>query len=216
MALPQPVILTDASLKISKDQTTANLTELACLANHIELSPDTTLTTLDTMCGTRDYPGSVKWTLVATLYQSFDPLGTEEVLSGAVAAGAPIPFEVVPYKGRLGGATNPRYSGTLIPQDYSPINGDAGDASTVELEWSLVQAPTKNVTTQAKSTTATAGTPGAFTPAGSAVPNLAAMSAAPAVTASPATAWTTGQYVATLDGLYCSWNGTAWVAGARP
>ena len=96
MAEPMPLILTDASLKISNDGTAAGLTELACVANHIEISPDVTVTTLDTMCGTKDYPGTVKWSLVATLYQSFDPDATEDTLSAAVALGAPTPFEVIP------------------------------------------------------------------------------------------------------------------------
>jgi len=53
--------------------------------------------------------------------------------------------------------------------------------------------------------------PGTFTPPGAMAPaNLAAMSS---VTASPATAWTTGQYVTLGDGSTAHWNGTAWVAG---
>jgi hypothetical protein len=137
-----PLILTDASIKI-------NDTELACLANHVELSPDTTITTLDTMCGSRDYPGTVKWSLIATLYQSFDVDATEDVLSAAVTAyqtaGTPATFEVIPYKDRPVAADNPSWSGEVIPQDYSPINGDAGDASTVELEWSLTAPPVKSI-----------------------------------------------------------------------
>jgi hypothetical protein len=56
--------------------------------------------------------------------------------------------------------------------------------------------------------------PGTFTPPGAMAPaNLAAMSG---VTASPATAWTTGQYVVLGDGSQAHWNGTAWVAGVAP
>jgi hypothetical protein len=143
MAEPLPLILTDASLKIDD-------TELACVANHIELSPDTTVTTLDTMCGSKDYPGTVKWSLIATLYQSFDVDATEDVLSAAVAAykaaGTLPTFEIIPYKSRPVAADNPSWTGELIPQDYSPINGDAGDASTVELEWSLAGVPDKSIT----------------------------------------------------------------------
>ena len=139
MAEPLPLILTDASLKI-------NDVELACVANHIELSPDVTITTLDTMCGSKDYPGVVKWSLVATLYQSFDPLATEETLSAAVDAGVPVPFEIIPYKSQPVSLTNPSWTGEVIPQPYSPINGDAGDASTVELEWSLAGVPVKSTT----------------------------------------------------------------------
>lgn len=139
MAEPLPLILTDASLKI-------NDVELACVANHIELAPDVTITTLDTMCGSKDYPGVVKWALVATLYQSFDLAATEETLSAAVDGGVPVSFEIVPYKSQPVSATNPSWSGEVIPQPYSPINGDAGDASTVELEWSLAGPPVKSIT----------------------------------------------------------------------
>ena len=145
MPEPLPLILTDASLKISADGTDVGLNELACVANHIELSPDISITTLDTMCGSKDYPGTVKWSLVATLYQSFDADATEDTLSAAVALGTPTPFEIIPYKSQAVSQTNPKWSGMVIPQPYSPINGDAGDASTVELEWSLDGAPTKDI-----------------------------------------------------------------------
>ena len=138
MAEPLPLILTDASLKIDGN-------ELACVANHIELAPDVSITTLDTMCGSKDYPGTVKWSLVATLYQSFDAAATEETLSAAVDGGVPVPFTILPYKSQPVSATNPSWSGELIPQPYSPINGDAGDASTVELEWSLAGPPVKSI-----------------------------------------------------------------------
>jgi HK97 family phage major capsid protein len=60
-------------------------------------------------------------------------------------------------------------------------------------------------------TGATAGSPGTFTPAGAASPpNLAAMTG---IAATPATAWTTGQYVILGDASNAYWNGTAWVAG---
>jgi hypothetical protein len=68
-------------------------------------------------------------------------------------------------------------------------------------------------------TGATAGTPGTWTPAGSTPPASVAdlQAGVPnAVTASPATAWTTGQYVQTATPLAAGrafWNGTAWVAG---
>lgn len=61
-------------------------------------------------------------------------------------------------------------------------------------------------------TGATAGTPGSFTPANSYGPeDLAGLSG---TTASPTTAWTTGQYVTLGDGSTAHWTGTAWAAGA--
>lgn len=60
-------------------------------------------------------------------------------------------------------------------------------------------------------TSAVAGAPGHTNPANSYAPlNLAGLSG---VTASPTTAWTTGQYIRLRDGSTAHWNGTAWVAG---
>ena len=71
-------------------------------------------------------------------------------------------------------------------------------------------------------TGATAGIPGSWTPAGAKPPaSPAALSQGNPVTvvASPATAWTTGQYVQTATaGLpgRATWSGSAWVSGAAP
>jgi hypothetical protein len=54
---------------------------------------------------------------------------------------------------------------------------------------------------------------GSFTPAGASPPaNFAALTG---VTASPATAWTSGQYVLLGDGSRANWSGTAWAVGAH-
>ena len=140
---PMPLILTNASIKI-------NGTELACVATHVELSPDTSVTTLDTMCGSKDYPGVVKWSLIASLIQSFDVGATEDVLSEAVATykldGSPVTYEIAGYRDRPVGVDNPSWSGEAIPKDYGPINGDAGDASSIDIEWSCTAEPTKSTT----------------------------------------------------------------------
>lgn len=61
-------------------------------------------------------------------------------------------------------------------------------------------------------TGATAGTPGTYTPANSYGPaNFASIGA---LTASPNTAWTTGQRIVLRDGSLARWSGTAWVVGA--
>jgi hypothetical protein len=78
---------------------------------------------------------------------------------------------------------------------------------------STYQAPTPGWSNKPPTATgATAGTPGTWTPAGAVVPaNLAAMSG---ITASPATAWTTGQRMVLGDASLVHWSGTAWVVGA--
>jgi hypothetical protein len=66
-------------------------------------------------------------------------------------------------------------------------------------------------------TGATAGIPGTFTPPGSTPPaNVAGMTG---IVASPATPWTSGQFVQTLTAGAAgraSWSGTNWVSGAAP
>jgi len=64
-------------------------------------------------------------------------------------------------------------------------------------------------------TGATAGTPGTWTPSGSAP--AASPAGMTGIVASPTSAWTTGQYVQTATagtGGRTFWNGTAWMAGA--
>ena len=141
-----PLILTDASIKLSKTADTTGLVELACDASHVEISPDTSVTTVDTFCGSTDYPGITKWSLILTLIQSFDLDATEEVLSAAVALGEPVPFQIAGYKTPPVSATNPAWIGKVMPAPYSPINGDAGEVSTIELEWAITEGPTKITT----------------------------------------------------------------------
>jgi hypothetical protein len=63
-------------------------------------------------------------------------------------------------------------------------------------------------------TGANAGTPGAATPANSYLP--ADVDDMDGITASPATNWTSGQYVRLSDGSDAYWDGTEWVAGRHP
>jgi hypothetical protein len=66
-------------------------------------------------------------------------------------------------------------------------------------------------------TGATAGSPGSFTPSGASLPaDLAALNAA-SVTATPSSAWTTGQHVVLGDDSHAHWDGSApWVVGDAP
>jgi hypothetical protein len=76
--------------------------------------------------------------------------------------------------------------------------------------------------TSALATGATAGAPGAWTPAGATPPPTVAKLVAKDpidVKASPATAWAQGQYVQTATAGapgQAHWSGSAWVAGPKP
>jgi hypothetical protein len=70
-----------------------------------------------------------------------------------------------------------------------------------------------------RATGATAGIPGAWTPPGSQVPPNPAAVTSWGVVASPATPWTSGQFVQTgVAGAAgrVTWTGSAWVGGAAP
>jgi hypothetical protein len=65
-------------------------------------------------------------------------------------------------------------------------------------------------------TGATAGTPGTWTPSGSTPPANAAGATSASITATPGTAWTTGQYVQGSTagvGGEMNWTGSAWASG---
>jgi len=136
-----PVILVDPVLTIDG-------ADLKCVMSHIEITPDVTTIEVKTSCGVREYPGTIKWTLKASLYHSYDPQGTNEVLTAAVEGGVPVPFTVTPSSDPVS-ATNPEYSGELIPQPFTLISGDVGDASSFDLEWSITgwgSTPTMSIT----------------------------------------------------------------------
>ena len=149
-----PVILVNPVLTIDD-------VPLECLMSHVEITPDVTTIEVKTSCGVKEYPGTVKWTLKASLYHSFDVGGTNEVLTAAVEGGVPVPFTVVPSSDVVS-ATNPEYTGDLIPQPFTPISGDVGDASSFDLEWSITgwgNTPTTNIVPGAADAAATKKAP---------------------------------------------------------
>jgi hypothetical protein len=202
-----PVMMTDTYVEL-------NGANLKCLCEEVTLEAENKPIEVITFCGVTDYPGPVKYHFKAKFVQAFDPGATDATLSTALAnyqsSSTPMPFKVRPYASRPVSATNPQYSGFAIPQPYTVFGGAAGAASEVDIDWIMTGVWTKT-TTGVAATGATAGQPGYFTPTGATTPaNLAALSG---ITASPATAWTTGQYVVTADLLAANWTGSAWAAG---
>lgn len=114
---------------------------------------------------------------------------------------------------------------------YSPINGAAGAATALataldskdhlHVQYTTIAPPSPGcvaLPSGPAATGATAGNPGAFTPANAYPPEDFAdlTNGAPTVVASPATSWTTGQHVVLSDGSKAHWNGTVWTAGPKP
>jgi hypothetical protein len=146
MPIPTPLVLDDAGLALGDGAVTEVFADVSCSTSHIEISPDTAVTEINSLCGSLDWPGLTKWSLVATLTQSLDAGATEDVLSAAVESGVEVGFKVIPYRSTPVSATNPMWTGRVRPQPYAPISGDAGGASEVELEWAITEGPIKEIT----------------------------------------------------------------------
>jgi hypothetical protein len=203
-----PLILTDGYVEV-------NGVNLRCLGMHFEVNPENKPVTVTTFCAEVDYPAVTKWHFIAKFAQSFDSGATDATLRAAVNAyktsGTYAQFKVRGKSALAVSATNPQFSGFVIPTDYRYIGGDAGALSEVDVDWILTAPPSVD-TGAVTATGATAGSPGFFTPSGANPPaNLAALTG---LAATPATAWATGQFVRTADQLGSHWSGSAWVAGA--
>lgn len=102
--------------------------------------------------------------------------------------------------------------------------GDAGTPLTATATWPLaakpeITTPAATPTPPVNATGAAAGTPGNWTPSGSTPPADAAAAGLAGITANPATAWATGEYMqgatsGTAGEMY--WDGSAWTAGKAP
>jgi hypothetical protein len=132
-AEPQPYIMVDPEITLDGE-------DIHCLASHVELAPDVNVVETPTFCGVKEFPGSVKWYFRVTLYQSFDDNGTDQILRAARTK-AIVPFTVLPFSGVAVSVNNPQFSGQVITKPYTLLSGDAGAASTIELEWTMTAEP---------------------------------------------------------------------------
>ncbi len=100
----------------------------------------------------------------------------------------------------------------------SPLREPIDPNDHLHLQVTTVAPPTPScgaVALGTEATGATAGIPATLTPANS-YPPFDLVDAQTGFTATPGTAWTTGQYVVLENGTNAYWNGTAWVAGIAP
>lgn len=126
--------------------------------------------------------------------------------------------------GSFTGGTTPTITVTTPTPGVSPSAGplltplDANDH--LHVQYTTVAPPTASSSCTPSgpaATGATAGVPATLTPVDSYPPEtFAILTSTQPLTASPATAWTTGQHVVLGNGSKAYWNGTAWVAGTAP
>src|SRR4029079_2952063 len=203
-------------------------TDYSCLVNGMELTTD--IAGGDStfkLCGT-ETPGTLTptGTLAGSVDQDIDVADTSlfQYLSGHWGDVAAFTFEpstsagleatgqllVVPMS--FGGD---EYGAPMASDVSFQTVGDVTFKRGGTVEWVQTMSPKQGLLTSSPATGATAGTPGTWTPPGSQAP--ASVATIGAVTASPATAWTAGQYVQTKTAGapgQAHWSGTAWVAGA--
>jgi hypothetical protein len=165
---------------------------------------------VETLCGDKIAAGEKAdgATLQGTFIQDWTA-GSTSIISYLMAHDLQeVPYTYTPNPA---GST---YAGSLrlkLPGEL--LGGDVNTRLTSDFEWVVTSWP-PTITGGTAATGATAGIPGTWTPSGSTPPANAA--AATGVTASPATAWTVGQYVqgstaGTAGEMH--WTGTSWVSG---
>lgn len=206
--------LKTGSLKLG----TAPGTEFGCQETNVRITPEHNESgdTVETLCGdTLTASTTTSWTLNGTAIQDWDaPTGTSLVQYSWAHDGETVDFVWKPNAGSTS------FTGKVTVRALE-LGGDVNTRITTDFSWPMAGKPTTvwGVGGSAPASGATAGAPGTWTPAGSTPPSSVAnlIAGTPnAVTASPATAWTTGQYVQTgTAGVpgQAYWNGTAWTAG---
>lgn len=188
--------------------------DVSCLVNNAILSADASTADPTTkLCGTQKL-GATTYTATLSGNLDIDPDDPDGIFCLSWAApGELLPFEFIPNS-----EVGTKASGnlTLQPLDFGS-SGEFGDDMTADFEFQVEWKPVIDCSaTPVQATGATAGTPGTWTPSGSAIPANAAGATSAAIVASPTTAWTTGQYVqgsTAGTGGQMHWSGTAWVAG---
>jgi hypothetical protein len=195
---------------------TAPGVEYACQQTNVRIVPEFNEEgdAVETLCGDTLTPSTTTaWSLQGTAIQDWDSTtGISFIKYSWQNNGVTVPFSWQPNAG----ATT--ITGNVTVRALE-LGGDVNTRITSDFTWPLAGDPTPVWPTAAvPATGATAGTPGVWTPASSTPPTSVAnlISGTPtSITATPATAWTAGQYVQTgTAGLpgQAHWDGTAWVA----
>lgn len=183
------------------DGVTATIIDMSVYFDNVDYAADSEELNGDTF--TRRYRINADPARTLTLTGKWSPDADEKLR--AIEGEVDIPYHWGPEGRTTGGKL---FSGSCNVGYLQGPSGGVDDFESFTIELKLV---TFTVGTIAAATGATAGSPGSFTPAGSGAP--ADLAGATGVTASPATAWTTGQYVVLGDASEAHWNATAWVAG---
>lgn len=161
------------------------------------------------VCGSESDSGTYGYTL--------NPFVQGGVVGDFTFENAAVSFTISNATTKVGGSWDVGpYDVVMDSGTPSPLLEPIAPADHLHVQLTTLAPPEPGCTCLASGpapTGATAGTPGVWTPVDSyPAADLAALIAG-SITASPATAWTAGQYVVLGDGSHAHWSGTAWVAG---
>lgn len=132
----------------------------------------------------------------------------------------PVPYEfAIGFELRDGDKVKRRTVKRAEVQEIGEVKEAESELTVYEITVVIYPEPDGTLFTEisgspaAMATGATAGTPGAFTPAGREIPRTLTDLQGASIIASPTTAWTAGQHVRLGNGSKAHWSGTAWAAG---
>ena len=205
--------MTITESRVKNGVLTLDTTEFSCQATNVHLTPnyDDDGDAEETLCGDKIPAGKKeRWVIGGTSIQDFDdPAGF--VVFCRKNAMKTVPFEWEPNQD---GAERVTGEVVILAVEYG---GDVNSRLTTDWEFDASGDPWVWEPSAAGTvpSTATAGTPGSWS--GRIPATLAAANATPAdYPANPATAWTTGEYVAVGDASHVHYDGAAYAAGDAP
>lgn len=105
----------------------------------LELDGDEVEFTNMASSGAREYKLGLKGaTLNVEFNQDFanSASATDQALWGMWNTGTNVTFELRPTSSAVS-TSNPKYTGSVVPGAYTPLNGAVGDASTTSISWTV-------------------------------------------------------------------------------
>jgi hypothetical protein len=130
-----PFMLDHPVIKIGATGTSV---DIACPATNLTVEPDQDENSVDTFCASYTSYKQPKWTITASIAQSYGTSGTWNLLQPLM--GTMQPFVIKPDDAAAS-ATNPAMSGTAYVKWVSFIDGGPGEASEVDVELAVQGAP---------------------------------------------------------------------------
>lgn len=130
-----------ATYVVTAQQVTINSVDITTLgyvrSASLELTGDQVEFTNMASSGAREYKLGLKTgTLNVEFSEDFanSASATDQLLWGLFNTGTAVTFELRPTSAVVG-VTNPKYTGSVLPVNYSPFTASVGDGATTSISW---------------------------------------------------------------------------------